>query len=153
MIEDSTFEVSIPTDQDGYILLKCNFCGTLFKITADDYNDESSIRLYCPSCGLVSDNYLTEDVIELASVKLENYAIDLIYDAFKSIERKTKHSIIQVNAGKRPDHKEENHIKTGVDCLTIIDFRCCNKSAKIKPLLKMTGCYCPFCGVKDYETE
>ena len=32
-------------------------------------------------------------------------------------------------------------------------FPCCRRKAKVKLLLKMTGCYCPFCGVKDYETD
>ncbi len=79
--------------------------------------------------------------------------MDAIYHAFKSMERKSRHSILQVKAGKRPTHKEENPIKTGIDCLSITDFKCCNKKAKVKPLLKMIGCYCPFCGVKNYETE
>ena len=153
MTRDVAFEISIPSDQDGYVLLQCSHCGTFFKITTDDLNDESLLKLYCPSCGLVSDNYLTEDVIELASAMVENYAMTMIYDAFKSMERMTRHNSLQVKAGKKPVHKVENPIKTGVDCLTITDFRCCNKNAKVKPLLKMTGCYCPFCGVIDYETE
>lgn len=153
MSKDVTFEIRIPSDQDGYILLQCNHCGTFFQITADDYSDKSFLKLFCPTCGLISNNYLTEDVIELASAMLENHAMDLIYDTFKSMERKTKYRKLQVKAGKRPSHKEENPIKTGVDSLAFTYFRCCNKSVKVKPLLKMTGCYCPFCGVKDYETE
>ena len=153
MSKDVNFSISIPADQDGYILLQCNHCGTFFKITVDDYNDESSLNLYCPACGLVSDNYLTEDVIELVSAMTDNYAMDLIYDTFKSMERKTRHNASQVKAGNRPPHIEEHPIKTGIDALAITDFRCCNKSVKVEPLLKMVGCYCPFCGVKDYETE
>ena len=104
---------------------------------------------------MISENYLTQDVIELAEAMIQNYASDLIFNAFKDLERKTKstHNAVQFKAGKRPSHVHENPIKSGIDALEITEFKCCGRMAKIKPLLKITGCYCPFCGVKEYETE
>ena len=153
MSDDFTFKISIPSDDDGYILLQCEHCGTFFKIPAEDMENDALIDLYCPGCGLVSESYLTEDVIELAQAMAQNYAMDMLYDAFKDLERKTKRGIVQFRAGKPPKHEDENPIRSGVEALDITRFSCCKKNAKIKPLLKMTGCYCPFCGVKEYEIK
>ncbi len=153
MSEDITFEISIPSDDDDYILLQCERCGEYFKITADDTQDDNLLEVYCPSCGLVSESYLTDGVIKLAQAMVQNYAMDMIYDVFKDLERKTKKGIVRFTAGKKPKHEDENPIRTGIEALEISRFICCKKSAKIKPLLKMTGCYCPFCGVKEYEIE
>ena len=153
MPDDFTFEISIPSDDDGFILLQCEHCGTFFKIPAEDMENDALLDLYCPGCGLVSENYLTEDVIELAQAIVQNYAMDMLYDAFKDLERKTKRGIVQFRAGKPPKHEDENPIRSGVEAFDITRFSCCKKNAKIKPLLKMTGCYCPFCGVKEYEIK
>lgn len=146
-------EISIPSDDNGYILLQCKHCGTFFKITTDDLQDDRLLNLYCPSCGLISDSYLTDDVIDLAVAKVKNYGMDLVYDTFEDLERKTKKSAVQVKKGKKPEHERENPIKSGIEALEEVEFYCCNRTAKIKPILRMTGCYCPFCGVKEYEFE
>lgn len=153
MSDTMTFNISIPSDDDGYILLHCEHCGTYFKITAEDIEDDGILNLYCPSCGLISEHYLSPEVIELAQAMLQNYAMDAIYDTFKSLERSTKNSFMQFKAGKKPKHERENPIKSGIEAMEITDFKCCCRSAKIKPLLRITGCYCPFCGVKEYEVE
>ena len=153
MENNLTFEISIPADEDGYILLQCKYCGTYFKITAEDIDDERLLNIYCPCCGLVSDSYITEEVIELAQVMIQNYTQDLLYQMFKDLEKKSKNQFVQFKAGKRPQHEYENPIRTSIELLKVKEFKCCKRSAKIKPLLNMTGCYCPFCGVKEYETK
>ena len=153
MSDDISFEITIPSDDDGYILLQCERCGEYFKITAADTRDDRLLDIYCPCCGLVSENYITEDVAKLAQSIAQNYAMDLIYNAFKDLERKTKKDIIRFKAGKKPRHEDENPIRSGIEALDITEFSCCNRTAKIKPLLKMTGCFCPFCGVKEYEIK
>ena len=153
MSDDISFEITIPSDDDGYILLQCERCGEYFKITAADTRDDRLLDIYCPCCGLVSENYITEDVAKLAQSIAQNYAMDLIYNAFKDLERKTKKDIIRFKAGKKPRHEDENPIRSGIEALDITEFSCCNRTAKIKPLLKMTGCFCPFCGVKEDEIK
>lgn len=154
MSEDFSFEISVPSDDEGFILLQCSYCGEYFKIPSSECNNDENLFVYCPSCGLVSENYLTEDVIELAENMVVNYAMDAIQDVFKQIERSTKkNSFIQFKAGKKPRHKDENPIRSGIEAMEIGGFRCCNKQAKVKPLLRITGCYCPFCGVKEYEVD
>lgn len=148
------FKISIPSDDEGYILLQCAYCGELFKCTADDIEDENLLDLYCPNCGLVSENYLTEDVIELAMNKVENYAMDMIYDTFKKLEEKNKsNSLMNIKVRKRHRHKSEDPIRSGIEALTENEYKCCDKIAKIKPLLKMSASYCPFCGVIKFADE
>lgn len=153
MMNEVKFEISIPTDNDGFILLQCQHCGTFFKIPADDLENDELLEIYCPSCGLISDSYLTDDVIDHAQAMVQNYAMDLIYDAFKDLEKRTRKRLVQFKAGKKPQSEDENPIKSGIEALEKARFDCCKKEAKIKPLLKMTGCYCPFCGVKEYEIK
>ena len=146
--------VSIPTDDEGYILLQCEHCGTFFKATPSDIEDDSVLHIFCPSCGLTSENYVTKDVIELAMRMIKNKVNDMIYDAFKDLEHhNNRNSIIKFKAGKRPKHETEDPIRSGIEALAVTTFPCCGHTAKIKPLLKMTGAYCLFCGVKNYEIE
>ena len=145
--------VSIPIDDEGYSLLKCPTCGTFFKLMPNDVKDEGVLEIYCPSCGLAGDNYCTEDVIELGMKMLKNEAMDSFYEQLKKLERKTKNGLISFKAGQKPKREIIEPLRSGIEALETTKFPCCNRSAKIKPLLKMTGCYCPFCGVKNYELE
>ena len=154
MSDEFHMTISIPADDDGYILLKCEHCGTFFKATPSDIEDDGVLHIFCPSCGLTSENYLTEDVIELAMKMTKNLVNDMIYDMFKDLERQTKrNSLVKFKAGKRPQHEAEDPIRSGIEALEITTFPCCGRTAKIKPLLRMTGAYCPLCGVKNYEIE
>ena len=75
MNDSFNMSVSIPTDDEGYVLLQCSNCRTYFKATPTDINDDSVLNLFCPSCGLVSDNYITDDVLELVMTKGKNIVI------------------------------------------------------------------------------
>ena len=119
-----------------------------------DYILDCVLRIFCPSCGLTSENYVTEDVIDLAMRMIKNTANDKLYAVFKKLERYNKrNSTIKFKAGKRIKHETEDPICSGIEALEVANFPCCKRTVKIKPLLKMTGAYCPFCGVKNYEIE
>ena len=117
MSDEINMTIPIPTDDDGYVLLQCEQCGTYFKATPYDLEDDGVLH------------------------------------KFKKMERHSKKGIITFKAGKRPKHENEDPIRSGIEAMEICDFPCCKRTAKIKPLLKMTGAYCPFCGVKNYEIE
>ena len=151
--DEINMTISIPTDDDGYVLLQCEHCGTYFKATPSDLKDDGVLHIFCPGCGLISVNYITEDVLELAVKMVTNAVNDMIYNEFKKMERHSKKGIITFKAGKRPKHENEDPIHSGIEAMEICNFPCCKRTAKIKPLLKMTGAYCPFCGVKNYEIE
>ena len=104
-------EISIPADDQGFVLMQCPLCREFFKIKPEDYHAENVIEIWCPSCGLKAENYFTDDVIELALKKTKNYANDLIYSEMKKWEKKFKGSFISFKAGKKPKHEEEYPIK------------------------------------------
>ncbi|MED9822919.1 MAG: TFIIB-type zinc ribbon-containing protein [Christensenellales bacterium] len=153
MSDEFSMTISVPTDDDGYVLLKCSNCGAYFKITPTDMQDEGVLEIFCPSCGLAGKNYITEDVLELAFTMTKNKALDIIYEEFRKMERQFQNSPITFKMGKPPRHEPENPIRSSIEAMEIVGLSCCKRSVKIKPILKMTGCYCPFCGVKNYEVE
>ena len=152
-MSDVTFEISIPADNDEYCLMQCPTCGEFFKLTPSDYEDDGILEIWCPACGIVGVNYITEDVMELALAKAQNYANDLIYNEMKKLEKSFKGGAVSFKAGKKPKSEPENLVRAGIEALSIVLYTCCKRNAKIKPLLQITGCYCPFCGVKNYEIE
>ena len=153
MGEEIHMEISIPTDDDGYALLQCEHCSNFFKPIPSDIEDDGILDLFCPACGLTSESYATDEVLELAYSMAQNIAMDMAYNIFKKMEHQFRNGPITFKAGKRPQHEAESPIRSGIDALEIANFPCCKHTAKIKTLLKMTGCYCPFCGVKNYEVE
>lgn len=55
MSETEVFNISIPTDEDGQVLLKCFVCNDLFKVDGSVYGDDDSVfEIHCPSCGIVN---------------------------------------------------------------------------------------------------
>lgn len=152
-MEDFNVKVEIPKDDEGYSLLQCPNCGEFFKLTSSDVKDDGVLSIYCPSCGLAGETYITEDVLDLALKKVKNKMNDDIYKQLKAMEQKHKNGFISIKVGKPPKHEYEEPLRSGVEALQIATYRCCHKTAKIKPLLIITGSYCPFCGVKNYETE
>lgn len=153
MSDEVTFNISIPSDEDGFVLLQCEHCGEFFKCTPSDIESDEVLHIYCPSCDLVSDSYITDDVKQLAEAVVTNYANDLIYDFMKGLERKYSSGPLKIKAGKKPKHVHENAIYSCIDDLVVKHFACCNRSAKINPPLMMTASHCLFCGVISFEDE
>lgn len=140
-------EISIPTDNDGFVLFQCPLCGEFFKLVAGDAQSEDVIEIWCPCCGLKSENYLTEDVIELAMKMTENIAMGMIFKETKNLERQFNGNGLTFKAGKKPKPKSEDPIVSGIEALEIQKYDCCKRQAKIKPIVILSGSYCPFCGV------
>lgn len=90
MSDEINMTISIPTDDEGYVLLQCEHCGIYFKVTPTDLKDDGVLHIFCPSCGLISENYVTEDVLELAMKMVANAVNDMIYNEFKKMERYSK---------------------------------------------------------------
>ncbi len=134
-MSDIKMEISIPADNNGYVLLQCPFCGEYFKLTPDDCEDEGVLDVFCPSCGLSGESFITEDVLELAMAMAKNVAMDIIYDEMKKWEKQFNSGFITFKAGKKPKLEPENPIRAGIEALTIIQFPCCKRTAKIKRML------------------
>lgn len=146
-------EISIPADNDGYSLLQCQLCGEFFKLIPGEVEEDDVIQLWCPCCGLVNENLFTDEVVELAMKITENKAMDMIFDEMKKWEKQFKGSIISFKAGKKTNRKEETPIIAGIENLEVQKYECCGRRAKIKPIVKMSGSYCPYCGVSYYGNK
>lgn len=147
-----TFEISIPTDKDGFVLLQCSLCGEFFKLPASDINNESTINIWCPYCGLNGKNYYTQEVIDIGMKMAKNEIQKMLYDSFKDLERKTKNNkFMTFKSGSKPKNEEIIPIKPGIENLEIKEYKCCHTKAKIKPINNMCGSYCPLCGGIEYE--
>ncbi len=72
MGEEIHMEISIPTDDDGYALLQCEHCSNFFKAIPSDIEDDGILDLFCPACGLTSESYATDEVLELAYSMAQN---------------------------------------------------------------------------------
>ena len=99
-MEDFSFEISIPCDDDGFVLLQCPKCGEFFKLRPSDIESDEVLDIYCPLCGLTSEEYFTQDVIDLAIAMTKNKALDELYSEFRSLERQTRNSFVQFKCSK-----------------------------------------------------
>ena len=144
MDEDLSFTISIPPDDDGFVLLKCPVCGEFFKLTPGDIEDEGIMEIHCPCCCFSSYNvgdFVTDDVIELA----ERIAKNMIEEQLQKAFDKTAFKV------SRQDSLDSTQpIVSGIEALSIVHYQCCHRNAKIKPLLKLSSSCCPFCGVKNF---
>ena len=150
---NESFSISIPTDEDGQVLLKCPVCGELFKVSASIFGDDSIFEIHCPYCGIVSDSYITDDVLLLAQDMAENYANEMIMKELKKLERSTKNGLFKIKVKSNYKRHSEQPIMLTIENMTTIEYPCCHIEAKIKPTLRMCGGYCPYCGEKYYGTE
>ena len=141
-------EINIPSDNDGFVLLQCSLCGEFFKLKPNDIQSDETLNIWCPVCGLISDSYLTQDVIDLALKMATNIVNDLLFDSLKEMQKNFNGGFISMKISKKPDREIESPIVSGIEALEIQKYKCCKKQAKIKPLVKIFGSYCPYCGVK-----
>lgn len=140
--------IQIPTDEDGFVLLQCPLCGTFFKLSAKEMESDEVIEIFCPSCGLKSRSYLTQDVIKTALAKATNYMLDAVHEGFKKLERNFNNQYVEFSAGPKPKHEIEGKVHLGIDALDIEKYPCCEREVKIDSILLLCGSYCPYCGVR-----
>ena len=155
MNEDFSFSVNIPTDVEGYSLLQCEYCGNFFKLRPSDFEDEGILFVHCPNCGLISENYATHEVLNYAEAHGMNTIENIIERKIKEINRQfsRNNSFISVKMKVKNEYYHEEPVHSSIDSLSIENYNCCNKTAKIKPLLKMVVSHCPFCGVIQYADD
>lgn len=145
------FEIEIPCDDDGFILLKCPHCSELFKLTAEDIESDETLDIYCPSCGLTADNFLTEDVIRLALAKANNFAMDAITQQLQAFTKKNSGNLIQFKVKAIHAKEPEPPIRAAIGALQAATCHDCERRAKISPSLIMSAYICPFCGIGQFN--
>lgn len=143
--------ITIPCDKEGFALLQCHICGNHFKLLGNQINENNIINIWCPYCGLNGKKYVPKEVIDIAIKIFENEFNEIIYNNFKKIKKETKNNLIKFKCNTKPILKEVSPIKKRIDKLELQNYKCCGSVAKIHPISKMCGSYCPVCGVIDYE--
>lgn len=147
---EEIIKFTIPTDDDGFVTLKCPFCAKHFKIAGADANDEDIYELFCPYCGLVTEpnEFLTDEVKEKAERIIENYRNELINKFMKDIERSFKGS--KGMTFKKGKDLKMNEPKTIIEAedMNLYKLNCCDR--EIKAVLIDDNIYCPFCGGEIY---
>lgn len=56
-------------------------------LTVEDIEAESTIDIWCPNCGLTHENYLDDDIYELAERIVENQVAEMLNDFSKNLEK------------------------------------------------------------------
>lgn len=149
MSDDFSFTIKIPCDEDGFVLLQCPQCGEFFKLRPNDYESDDVLEVCCPACGIVSDSYLTEDVVDLAMTIAKNKAFEAIRKEMKKLERQTKGKAVSFKAGRPPRPDDEPVLQPSIDALAITTCRHCGMQSKVSRLLSMSMYVCPLCGVSN----
>ncbi|WP_058270956.1 hypothetical protein [Olsenella massiliensis] len=151
MSDNLSFTIEIPSDEDGFVLLQCPQCGELFKLRPGDYESDDVLEVCCPACGIASENYLTEDVIDLAAAICKNKTFDAIHKEMKKLERQTRGKAMSFKAGKQPRPDNEPVLQPSIDALAITTCKHCGKQSKVSRLLSMSKYVCPLCGVSNFN--
>ena len=147
MANDIKFEISIPADEEGYVLLKCPSCSEKFMLTVEDIENESTIDIWCPNCGLTHDRYLDDDVYELVERIVENQVAEILNDLTRSLEKNfVKSKNIKFKPGKKIKKETELPIGRKTGDYEEKKYLCCDQIAKISSIKNFEGSYCPFCG-------
>ena len=143
----TTMSISIPLDEDGYLLLQCPRCGEFFKVLSGDYEAEDIEDLWCPMCGIKSDSFGPDEVIELAKAKVLNQVLgDFSSELAKIGQTTSRQSLIQMTVSSRFTEEREGDVLPSVDAFQVATCGFCGRQEKLKPLLKYVGAFCAFCG-------
>lgn len=143
------YEISLPSDEDGYTTLQCPYCREKFKIRNDEFKEQNHSNIYCPICGLTNSmsKFYTKDVYDKAMEICEKEMYKLINNAFSGI-MSTECFQISTNEVKSDKNKV---LRDKEYSLKIVEAKCCNIHLKVRPIDALIGAYCPYCGRGNIE--
>lgn len=122
-------EFRIPTD-DGYVRLKCPYCGDEFKVQCSLLNEDDNI--WCPYCGLCGElnNFMTEETKKAIESILYNYRDKLINNFLESMESlNCDYMTVETN---KIDECEILELQEEIDDMYLNTTACCKCQVKIK---------------------
>lgn len=153
LMEDTSFRIEVPCDNDGFVLLRCPRCGELFKLKPSDIEDDEVLYIHCPSCGLASESFLTQDVIDLALAMSANWALEQISEEVNRINKSLQRQkgLITFEVKAETNEEPELPIMPAIEALVTTICVDCGREAKVSPLLAMSSYTCPFCGIGQFN--
>lgn len=147
-----TLSITIYADSDGFITYECPYCGSAFKLSAADINDEDFpiLELFCPYCGLAGshERFISADVKSALETKAHNYAARTLNKVFgdigKSVNRKKgliHMSVTPIETFPEEDVSENDTVESIFTC------KACQRDVKVWHNIGMAKSFCPYCGV------
>ena len=154
MNNKKNIKFKIPIDNEGFISLNCPYCNCSFKLEFAIVDKENVIILYCPNCGLHSspNNFIPLKILKHAETLITNEIKKSLNDFTDNLEKTfKKNKYISFKKNKNfnieiPEPLFETNHK-----LEPLELNCCNCKVKVLMTDKLTGIYCPYCGVKSNE--
>jgi len=150
-MSDVNFEFSIQGDSEGYVMFDCPYCGSEFKLNAEEFQSEDNEfhELFCPYCGLANDvqSFYTDEVIEAAKEIATNYMIEQLNKSFGDMARKVSQNKY-VKMTFKPLKKVNVRELADKDTVEEV-FQCnaCDNHMKVLYCAGVSKIYCPYCGV------
>lgn len=141
-MEEARFGIRMPCDDDDFILLRCPHCGEPFKLTAEDIESDETLDIYCPSCGLCANNFLTQNVIDLALAKTSNYAMYAIAQQLQAFAKKNSNGLVRFEVKANREREPEPPIRAAIEALQISTCHDCGREAKVSPAIAMSAYTC-----------
>ncbi|MDK2829894.1 MAG: hypothetical protein PWP67_2723 [Clostridium butyricum] len=150
-MSDVQFEIKIQGDSEGYITFECPFCGSEFKLKADEFQseDNSFTELYCPYCGLVNEinTFYSKEVMEQARIIAENYMADKINEMFGKFERSVRNNKFVKVEYKKLKKVNTKELKDKDTVEEVMECSICKNHEKVLYCSGVSKVFCSYCGV------
>lgn len=151
-MNDDTFTVKIQGDSEGYVSFECPYCGSEFKLQADEFQNEEDPfdELFCPYCGLAKSisSFYTKEVIEQAEAVAYNHMVEELNRAFGKMARSLNQQRSLIKITYKPLKKVTTKELKGKDTTeTEFECACCNRHIKALYCAGIAKIFCPYCGV------
>ena len=150
-MDNLRFNISIPSDEDGCVLFQCTNCGELFKVVVDEYESDSVLDIHCPLCGLISDNFFTPDVIDLALSKTANVVVPELEELLKKELGGKGNDHVSFSVKSYNEEEPEIPIRQAIEALQKVTCKDCKRISKVSPALAMSLYTCPYCGIGQFN--
>lgn len=150
-MSDVQFEIKIQGDSEGYITFECPFCGSEFKLKADEFQSEDNYftELYCPYCGLVNEinTFYSKEVMEQARIIAENYMVDKINEMFGKFERSVRNNKFIKVKYKKLKKVNTKELKDKDTVEEVMECSICKNHEKVLYCSGVSKVFCSYCGV------
>lgn len=147
-----TITFTIQGDSEGYVTFECPFCGSEFKLQAEEYqsDDKPVEELFCPYCGLSKepDEFYSDEVNEKIEALINNYVAEMFNKSFGKMSRSINRSNGIIKMTYKPlktvavkELKDKDTVETEFKCT------CCEHGVKVLYSAGAAKIFCPYCGV------
>ena len=103
------------------------------------------------SCGVRADNFLTQDVIDLALAKAANAFMPELEKLLKKELGEVGNDFISFDVKMEHDEEPEIPIRQAIEALQKVTCKDCKRVSKVSSALAMSSYACPYCGIGQFN--